>query len=297
MPVVTVGDTLAEARRLTSVEGAILTATAAQALLAHVVGRGRAWLLAHPEAPLSPDQSARFLALLGRAADGEPLAQLVGEREFYGLPFAVTPDVLIPRPETESLVDAVLAWAQAHDQPAPRLVDVGTGSGAIAITLALKLPQARVFAVEVSPEALAVARCNAARHGVAGRVGFVLGNLLGALSGPFDAIIANLPYVNSEEIAALEVGRWEPRVALDGGADGLDLIRALLRQAPARLAPGGLLALEIGYDQGALALALCCEAFPAARVTLRPDLAGLARIVTVAAGEASLPWRSNDGLA
>jgi release factor glutamine methyltransferase len=261
-----------------------LTSTTAQALLAHVIGRGRVWLLAHREEPLPPEDAQHFADLIARAAQGEPLAHLVGEREFYGLPFCVTPDVLIPRPETESLVDVVLDWAKEKGIAAPRLVDVGTGSGAIAITLALKLPAARVSAVEISWAALSIARQNAIRHGVANRVGFVLGDLLDPVTGPFDVIAANLPYINAEELSALEVGRWEPRVALNGGEDGLHLIRRMLEQVPGRLAPGGLIVLEMGYDQGDRVVDLCRCAFPGARVEKLADLAGLDRIVKVETG-------------
>jgi release factor glutamine methyltransferase len=261
-----------------------LTSTTAQALLAHVVGRGRVWLFAHGEEIISPEDAQCFADLIARAAQGEPLAHLVGEREFYGLPFCVTPDVLIPRPETEALVDVVLDWAKEKNIAASRIVDVGTGSGAIAITLAIRLPAARVSAVEVSWAALSIARQNAIRHGVAGRIGFVLGDLLNAAVGPFDVIAANLPYINAEELTALEVGRWEPRVALNGGEDGLCLIRRMLDQVPARLAPGGLLVLEMGSDQGDRVGDLCRRKFPGARVDKLADLAGLDRIVKVETG-------------
>lgn len=277
----TVGDALAHARRVIGAGDTPLTPTTAQAILAHVAGRGRAWLLAHPEAPLDAESAARYAGLIDRAAGGEPLAQLVGEREFYGLAFAVTPDVLIPRPETEAVVDVMLMWLDAQDRPAPRLADVGTGSGAIAVTLAVRRPDARITATDVSAPALAVARCNAARHGVADRVDFALADLLVPFAGPFDAVAANLPYINRDELAALEVGRWEPRVALDGGLNGLDHVRRLLAELPARLASPGLLVLEIGHDQGPRAVRLCEAAFPAARVALRPDLAGLDRIISV----------------
>jgi release factor glutamine methyltransferase len=276
----TVGDALATARASSSPDGPLTPATA-HALLAYVTGKGRAWLLAHREAPLTADQAARYAALIERATAGEPLAHLIGEREFYGLPFAVTPDVLVPRPETEGLVDAVLHWADAWGMASPRLVDVGTGSGAIAVTLALKLPRACVTAVDVSWPALEIAQANARRHSVDARVGLALGDLLAPVGPGQDAIAANLPYVNAAELAALEVGRWEPRVALDGGADGLALVRRLLGQAPARLAPGGLLALEIGHDQGETVKALCWQTFPLAKIALHKDLAGLSRIVTV----------------
>ena len=277
----TVGEALALGRQLSTGESPPLTPTTAQALLAFVTGRGRAWLLAHREAPLPAADARRFVGLLERAAAGEPLAHLTGEREFYGLPFTVTPDVLVPRPETEALVDVALAWARDHSVAAPRIVDVGTGSGAIAVTLAVRLPGARVTAVELSEPAIRIAQGNVERHGVAERVALVLGDLLRPLAGPFDIIVANLPYINQQEIEALDVGRWEPRIALDGGPDGLDLVRALLEQAPSRLAPGGLVALEIGYDQGPRAVALCRAAFPGAGVALLPDLAGLDRIVKV----------------
>jgi release factor glutamine methyltransferase len=272
----TVGGALARERQRTSV-----TSTTAQALLAYVVGRGRAWLLAHPEAPLSGAQAAQLAALLGRAAAGEPLAYLVGEREFCGLTFEVTPDVLIPRPESEALVEVALEWVHERGKSDPAIVDVGTGSGAIAITLATRLPQARIAAVELSAPALAVARRNTQRHAVANRVSLVRGDLLASLAGPFDLVLANLPYVGTAELAALEVGRWEPRLALDGGVDGLDLVRRLLLLAPARLASGGRLALEIGADQGERVVALCREAFPQAAVRLERDLAGLDRIALV----------------
>ena len=276
----TVGEALALARGITREDGP-LTPVTAQALLAFVVGHGRAWLFAHGEAPLSAPDAARYVDLLARAASGEPLAQLVGEREFHGLAFSVTPDVLIPRPETEGIVDETLGWAARRGLDSPRIVDVGTGSGAIAVALAVRLPEARVEAVDISREALDVAHSNAMRHSVADRVEFVQGDLLEALAGPFDAIAANLPYINGEEITALEVGRWEPRVALYGGPDGLDLVRRLLEQAPARLAAGGLLLLEIGHDQGARAEVLCRAAFPQDDVRVIRDLAGLDRMLRV----------------
>lgn len=272
----TVGEALAQARQVDGV-----TSNTAQAILAHVLGRDRAWLLAHPEVGLTSERSIQFTALLARAKQGEPLAYLTGEREFCGLAFTVTPDVLIPRPETEGLVNVALRWCEQHSRPAFHLVDVGTGSGAIAITLAARLPQASITAVDVSPAALAVARHNAARHGVAEHIEFVRGNLLEDLSGLFDAILANLPYIPTDLLQTLDVIHWEPPLALDGGPDGLGLIRVLVRQTASRLLPGGLLALEIQYDQGPPVAALCRDAFPSARVAVEHDLAGLDRIVWV----------------
>jgi release factor glutamine methyltransferase len=278
----TVGEALDRARALAATSGGRLTPVTAQTLLAHVTGQERAWLLAHREAALASEEAARVVALLERAAAGEPLPQLTGEQEFCGLPFYVTRKVLIPRPETEAVVDVVLDWAARCPRPALRIVDVGTGSGAISVTLAVRLPAASIWAVDVSWPAVQIARQNALRHRAGDRVQVVCGSLLDCLRGPLDVIAANLPYINAEELAALEVGRWEPRLALDGGADGLALIRGLLEQAPRRLAAGGLLVLEIGYDQGPRVVDLCRRAFPEAQVTLMPDLAELDRIVRVA---------------
>ena len=225
----------------------------AEVLLAHVLGRDRGWVWAHPEFQPAADDCARFAALLARRERREPLAYLLGEREFYGRPFTVTPDVLVPRPETELLVEAVAAWA--HRQRAAVLADIGSGSGAIAVTLALELPNTHIFAVDLSPRALDVARCNAARHGVEERVTFLAGDLLQPLRdagiSALDAIIANLPYIAEEEYAALmpEVRDYEPVLALQAGEGGLALIRRLIIEAPALLASEGLLALELGAGQ------------------------------------------------
>jgi release factor glutamine methyltransferase len=272
----TVGEALTQVLRTQGI-----TSITGQVILAHILEHDRAWLLAHTEVPLTSQQSTGFMALLSRAAQGEPLAYLTGEREFYGLTFAVTSDVLIPRPETEGLVDMALRWSRQWQQTVLHLVDVGTGSGAIAITLAVQLPQAIITAVDVSPAALVVAHNNASRHAVANRIDFMQCNLLEPLPGPFDVILANLPYIPTDTLQTLDVVRWEPSLALDGGADGLALIRTLITQAETRLLPGGLLALEIQYDQGAAAATLCRAAFPTARVTIERDLAGLERIVWV----------------
>jgi release factor glutamine methyltransferase len=236
----------------------------ASLLLMHVLGVDRAALLTHPDRELTPEQTVTFRALILQRAAGVPVPYLTGTRAFYDLDFAVTPDVLIPRPETEHLVESALQWAQGrHDV---RLVDVGTGSGAIAVTLAVHLPEARVWAVDVSAAALDVARRNAIRHGAAERITFVQGDLLEPLIAadqPVDLIAANLPYIASDELKTLSVAQFEPLLALDGGADGLDYIRRLLVQAPR--------VLELG-----------AAAFPGAHVTLIRDYAGLDRLVSVA---------------
>jgi release factor glutamine methyltransferase len=250
-------------------------------LLMHVLGVDRAALLTHPERALTPEQAATFRALIVQRAAGIPLPHLTGTRAFYDLDFAVTPDVLIPRPETEHLVESALQWARCEI----RLADVGTGSGAIAVTLAVHLPEARVWAVDISAAALEVARHNAIRHGVAERITFVQGDLLEPLIAadqPVDLIAANLPYIASDELQTLPVAQHEPLIALDGGADGLDLIRRLLVQAPRVLAKKGLLLMEIAAGQGARVCELSAAAFPGAHVTLIHDYAGLDRVVRVA---------------
>jgi release factor glutamine methyltransferase len=251
-----------------------------EVLLASALSRDRAWLYAHDRDTLNPDIAEQFRLLARRASDGEPLAYLTGNREFYGLHFNVTPDVLIPRPETEMLVDLALRWVEEQKCVDPRIVDVGTGSGALAVTLAVKLAKAQIWAVDTSPDALAVAHQNAALHEVENRIRWVEGDLLEDLAEPFDLIIANLPYIPSGTLETLEVSRWEPRMALDGGPDGLNLIRQLVDQMSSRMADRGLLALEIQFDQAEAVSTLIHEIIPSARVTVYRDLSGHERVVT-----------------
>ena len=256
-------------------------------LLAHVLDRPRAALLAHPEAPLAPEQAAQFAALVKRRAAGTPVAYLIGHHPFYDRDLLVTPDVLIPRPETEHLVEAALGWARGRG--ALRVADIGTGSGAIAVTLAAHLPDAHVHAVDCSLAALDVARQNAERAGVTNRVTFHQGDLLAPLlhaSLRLDLIAANLPYIPTADLAALNVARHEPALALDGGPDGLDAIRRLLAQAPGALATDGLVLLEIGAGQGEAVAALALQQFRGAAIAVLRDYAGHDRIVRVERGQA-----------
>ncbi len=257
----------------------------APVLLAHVLGADRASLLAHPERPLTQSQAERFRALVARRAAGEPIPYLVGTRAFYDATLRVSPDVLIPRPETEHLVEAALAWAAGRGDLV--VADVGTGSGAIALVLAKHLPDAQVWALDISPAALAVARANAQEYDWGQRVRVVQGDLLQPLIDAgvrSDLIAANLPYIPSRDVDGLPVARYEPRLALDGGPDGLALIRRLLGQAPRVLAPGGLLLLEIGAGQGAAVSELARAALPGSAVRLLTDYAGHARIVRIERG-------------
>jgi release factor glutamine methyltransferase len=255
----------------------------AELLLAHVLGWERTQLYLRSEDLLAPAAARRFTELVRRRAAHEPVAYLLGRRAFYDLDLAVGPEVLIPRPETELLVEEALAWAKPLARPL-NIVDVGTGSGAIALALARHLPQARVWAVDLSLAALRVAAANARRYGLEERVLLLCGDLLAPLAGPFDLIAANLPYIAHDRLAALppDVAAYEPPLALDGGVDGLALIRRLLDQAPARLARPGLVVLELDQGQGEAVTALARAHWPQAEVTVRRDYAGLERMVRIA---------------
>ena len=264
--------TLAQA--LAGAQAGGLARTDAQLLLLHALGRPdarRAWLLAHDTDALDSDVQARFAALCRRRRDGEPVAYLTGSKGFYGLELQVDARVLDPRPDTETLVD----WALEVLAPlsAPRVLDLGTGSGAIALALQHQRPDARVSAVDASAGALAVARANAARLQLPVR--FHQGHWLDGVQGLWDAIVSNPPYiaVSDPHLASL---RHEPLQALASGADGLDDLRSIAAQAPARLANGGWLLLEHGWDQARAVQALLCAAGFTA-VQDRKDLAGIVR--------------------
>lgn len=252
----------------------------AQLLLASVLKRPRAWLLAHPEQTLTGEDLVGLEDLLHRRISGEPLPYILGRWEFYGLELTITPDVLIPRPETELLVEAALAWLEKH--PGRRLAaDVGVGSGAISVALLSHAPDLHIVATDLSFAALRIARHNLAAHGVIDRARLVQSDLLTAVRGPLDLVCANLPYIPSARLRELDVARTEPAAALDGGADGLRLIDRLLDDANRWLAPGGLLLLEIEAGQGDSAPALTRRYFPSAKITVLPDLAGLPRLLKV----------------
>ena len=252
----------------------------AQVLLGHILGKPRAWVLAHPEVALEAGQQAALQEAVRRLEAGEPLPYVLGHWGFYKLDLLVTPAVLIPRPETELLVDTALAWLRAHPGRR-RAVDIGTGSGAIALALASETPDVNMLACDLSSAALQVAQANAQRCGVTRQVRFVQCDLLPPLGEPIDLICANLPYIPTSTLTGLAVARREPRLALDGGVDGLDAIRRLLSLAPAHLAPGGLLLVEIEASQGAAVTGLAQAAFPQAEVRLQQDLAGRDRLVSV----------------
>ena len=253
----------------------------AEVLLAHALGTDRLALYMDLDRPLDETERGVYRALVERRRRREPVAYLTGTKEFWSLPLEVGPAVLVPRPETETLVEEALAELSGMG-PRPWMVDVGTGSGCVALALASEQPLAFVVATERERGAASVARRNAAAHGLGDRVTVVVADLLDGVGGPVDLVVSNPPYIPSDDIDGLEpeVAVFEPRAALDGGADGLEAYRALLAAAPRVLRPGGRLALEVGHDEQAAALAALLVA-PLTLVRVARDLGGGARVVVV----------------
>lgn len=257
----------------------------AEILLAHTLASERIALYTHHDQPLNPDELRRFKAVIKRRAAREPVAYIVGRKGFWSLELAVTPAVLIPRPETECLVEKALEFLPCDAAANPRRVlELGTGSGAIILTLAKERPAHRFYALDRSVAALTVARMNARRAGLFGRVCFWAADWLDALrpGGPqFDLIVSNPPYIRAGDIAGLqpEIGRFEPRQALDGGPDGLQDLRRIIRQAPAFLTPGGRLLLEIGWDQAKALEVVAADCGLYDETTVFQDYSGLDRVL------------------
>jgi len=246
----------------------------AELILAKAMGAAREWIIAHPEAELNDEQRARFDEMIAQMNRGVPLPYVLGEWEFFGLTFKVNQHVLIPRPETELLVETAIRY-----QPSA-ICDVGTGSGIIAITLTTKLNDAEIFATDISEEALKVAKENAQRYGVADRIKFIHGDLLEGV-GKVNMICANLPYIPTQELETLEVIKHEPRLALDGGDDGLRIVERLLDTAREHLLPRGVILAEIAANEGEATLRLAKTYFPAATSEVKKDLAGLDRLLMI----------------
>jgi len=281
-----VGQLLARARRQLARAGIPSPADEARLLLTEVLGVSLAWVLAHPEAVVPADRRLLFQSYLDRRTALEPVAYIVGHKEFYGLDLEVGPAVLIPRRETELLVEGALAAAGRLIAAKGRdllAADLGTGSGAVAVALAVHQPKLRLVAVDSSPDALALARGNAALHRVADRIEFRLGNLLLGIDRRFDIVVGNLPYIPSAQIPHLmpDVSRYEPHDALDGGPDGTTIIRLALEQASTRLEVPASLLFEIGDGQGAALAGLARGLYPTADVDVARDYAGLERILSV----------------
>jgi len=285
---------------------------AAELLLLHVLARDRTWLYAHPEEQVSSADAQRYFALIARRANGEPTQHLTGKQEFWSLEFEVTPDVLIPRPETEHVIEVALDRLAVRERRAGRkqtltgeglqIADIGTGSGCIAIALAKELPAATIYATDISSAALAVAQCNAKRHCVSDRIHFVECNLLdafldrGAIAAEFpaphkspvtshqlplfDLIASNPPYIGRREAAALmrEVRDHEPEIALYGGEEGYEFYANLIVQAAAHLKPRGVLVLELGHNS-LPAVRPLLDAPAWTNVGVTNDLAGIPRVL------------------
>jgi release factor glutamine methyltransferase len=312
-------------RRLAKLNDIDNPAFEAEVLLRHLLNLDRVQLHLSFERQLTPEEDSKFFAWVERRFNGEPTAYILQNREFYGLDFYVDPRVLIPRPESELLVEEALNFFKTH--PVASLADIGTGSGALAVSLAVSLfppslrvpqspeatalspsretpnsplltpnsspslrapqspeaisPSLRIYAVDISPQVLEVAKINAARHNMESHITFLQGDLLEALPQPVDVIIANLPYVTTADVAAMPSAKFEPQGALDGGADGLDVIRRLAQQLKGKINPGGLVLLEIGLGQAQAISDYLRDLFPWANIEVLPDLAGIERVVKV----------------
>jgi release factor glutamine methyltransferase len=265
-----------------------------QLLLAHVMGCSRTHLLAHLDAPPTPSQLDSAKGAFAQLQAGTPLPYILGHWEFYGLDFDITPDVLIPRSETELMVEKAVRWLTNHPE-ARSVADIGTGSGAIAVSIAKHIPDVKILATDISSKALQVAKRNAQKHGIAERIQFAECDLLpdrrpqtadhpsSAVHRPssFNLICANLPYIPTETLHGLPVYGREPTLALDGGPDGLNLYRRLFQLAPEWLAPNGMMLLEIEATQGTQALSLAYDSFEEVKLQLHPDLAGHNRILEI----------------
>jgi release factor glutamine methyltransferase len=267
----------------------------AQVLLSHLAGKNRSWILAHPELELDEQQKEKLAITLEQIDLGVPLPYIIGSWEFYGLELIVSKNVLIPRPETELLVDKALNWLKANPQQR-KLIDMGTGSGCIAVALSVNIPDLIVKAVDISENALMIARQNAEKFNVAERIQFICANLWGNKdrddqfsfssqdgqpSEGADLITANLPYIPTTLLHGLKVYGREPDLALDGGFDGLNMIRDFLSFAPLYLKPGGIVLMECEASLGQEALDLAKENFPKAEIQLHRDLVGLDRLIEI----------------
>jgi release factor glutamine methyltransferase len=252
----------------------------AQVLLSHILETDRAWILAHPDPDLTSAEREKLADSLHQLEQGVPLPYVLGHRAFFGLDFELTPSVLIPRPETELLVERALTWLKEHPQRRT-CADIGTGSGCIAVSLVVQVPDLAILAVDLAPDILEVARANAVKHDVAAQIKFRESDLFANVETSFDLICANLPYIPTATLKTLKVYHREPEQALDGGPGGLQEIKRLLKTLPAHMKPGGLALLEIDASQGAETLRLAQEQFPSAEVTVCQDLSGKDRLLSI----------------
>ena len=252
----------------------------AQILLANTLVKSRAWIISHPERILTASEVSTWRVYLISLQNGMPLPYVLGHWEFYGMDFTVTPDTLIPRPETELIVEHALDWLQVDQNPHVA-VDIGTGSGCIALALAKHDPNLTVVACDLSLSALKIASSNSYQHDLDERVHFLQCDLLSSIAEKFDLICANLPYIPSETLSTLKVYGHEPNLALNGGSAGLDFIAQLLKDAPSYMQPGGLILIEIESTQGSQVKSLAIQHFPFANISLISDLANHDRVVKI----------------
>jgi len=261
-------------------------ALVASVLIAHILKKPRTWVMAHPELTPTAEQQKQLDKLLARLERGEAFPYVLGHWEFFGMDFDVTPDVLIPRPETEMLVEKAIAWLR-ESSVRRTVADVGTGSGAIAISIAAYFPDVHILATDLAHKSLVVARKNAVKFDVTNRIDFVQCDLLPRHIDPlptehhFDLICANLPYIPTETLRSLPIYGREPTLALDGGTDGMETIRRLLNIAPEWLAPNGMILLEIEATRGVQALNIACDMFSEATIHLHQDMAGQDRLLEI----------------
>ncbi len=248
-------------------------------LMRHALGISRIQLYMEFNDELAPSQEETFCNLIKRRLCGEPTAYITGHREFYGLDFYVNPNVLIPRPESELLVENAIKLAQNY--PVSIIAEIGTGCGAIAISLAKSLPQAKIYATDISASALKVALFNCQKHGVVNSICLLQGDMLEPLPEPIDLIVANLPYVKQSDLRQVNPANFEPPLALNGGSDGLEKIHQLCCQVSGRLCPQGCLLLEIGQGQGRAITTFLHSLFPSANIEITPDLGGIDRMVSL----------------
>jgi len=258
----------------------------ASVLLAHIINKPRTWVMAHPELSISTEQQKQLDDSLAQLERGKPFPYVLGHWEFFGLDFDITPDVLIPRPETELLVEKAIAWLQKF--PTKRIIaDIGTGSGAIAISIAVNITDANVLATDISPKALQAAKQNAIKHGVNNKIEFIECDLLPNQSqivnrkSSINLLCANLPYIPTRTLYNLPIYEREPTIALDGGQDGLDLLRRLMKLAPKWISPDSLILLEIEATLGKQTTKLARELFPNANIQLHQDLSGRDRLLEI----------------
>ena len=275
----TLKEILANARIILAANNTEEAPLESELLLRHALQISRIQLYTEPNRKVSPEQEATFYQLIKRRLSGEPTTYITGHREFYGLDFHVDPNVLIPRPESELLVEKTLELAQ--NRTASTIADIGTGCGAIAISLALNLPQAEIYATDISASALDIALNNCQKHGVTGSVHLLQGDMLDPLPEPVDLIVANLPYVKETDLPPTIATNPEPVLALNGGQDGLDKIRQLCSQAERKLHPDGCLLLEIGQGHGKAVTLHLSSLFPCAGIEVTPDLSGIERVVSL----------------